>query len=39
MTLKYHTVHFSYIPKERHGEMCARLSLPLPPEIKEKCVG
>lgn len=39
VTLKYHTVHFSYIPKEWYGEMCARLPLPLPPEIKEKYVG
>lgn len=39
VTLKYHTVHFSYIPKEWCGEMCARLPLPLPPEIKEKYVG
>lgn len=39
VTLKYHTVHFFYIPNEWYGEMCARLPLPLPPEIKGKYVG
>ena len=36
--LKYHTVHFSYIPKEWYGEMCGRLSVPMPAEVKEKYV-
>ena len=36
--LKYHTVHFSYIPKEWYEEICSRLPLPIPAEIKEKYV-
>ena len=39
VTLKYHTVHFSYIPKEWYEEMCRRLPVPLPAEIREKYVG
>lgn len=36
--LKYHTVHFSHIPKEWYGKMRERLPVPLPKEIKEKYV-
>ena len=39
VTLKYHTVHFSYIPKEWYAGICARLPVPLPAEIAEKYVG
>ena len=36
--LKYHTVHFSYIPKEWCEKISERLPVPLAKEIKEKYV-
>lgn len=36
--LKYHTVHFSHIPKEWYGNMSEWLPVPLSEEIKEKYV-
>lgn len=39
VTLKYHTVHFSYIPEEWLDTMTERLPVPLTDEIKEKYVG
>lgn len=39
VTLKYHTVHFSYIPKEWYEEMCKRLFVPMPTEVLKKYVG
>lgn len=38
ITLKYHTVHFTYIPKAWYREMQARLPVPIPKEIEEKYV-
>lgn len=38
IVLKYHTVHFSHIPQEWYGEMCKKLSVSIPPEVKEKYV-
>lgn len=39
VTLKYHTVHFSYIPKGWYEKMNEFLPMPLTEEIKEKYVG
>ena len=36
--LKYHTVHFSYIPKEWYEKMCERLPVLPTDEVKEKYV-
>lgn len=36
--LKYHTVHFSYIPEKWYHEMSERLPVPMTREIKEKYV-
>lgn len=36
--LKYHTVHFSHIPKEWYQEMCGRLPIPFPAEVEKKYV-
>lgn len=38
VTLKYHTVHFSYIPKEWYGKMGELLPIQIPEEIKEAYV-
>ena len=38
ITLKYHTVHFSYIPKQWYSEMQKRLPLPVPEEIENAYV-
>lgn len=38
VTLKYYTVHFSHIPKEWYQEMCSRLPIPFPAEVKGKYV-
>lgn len=38
ITLKYHTVYFSYIPKEWYGKMSALLPLSITKELKEKYV-
>ena len=38
VTLKYHTVHFSYIPKKWYGKMCNSLSVLIPAEVREKYV-
>lgn len=38
ITLKYHTVHFSHIPKEWYGKMSERLPVPMPEEIRKKYV-
>lgn len=34
ITLKYHTVHFSYIPKDWYPEMAARLPVAIPKEVE-----
>lgn len=36
--LKYHTVHFSYIPKNWYQAMSEQLPIPIPVEIKERYV-
>lgn len=38
VVLKYHTVHFSYIPKEWYPIMCERLPIPLPQEVQASYV-
>lgn len=38
ITLKYHTVHFSYIPRDWYREMCARLPVPMPEGVEERYV-
>lgn len=38
ITLKYHTVHFSYIPKSWYPEMCKRLPTPIAAEFVERYV-
>ena len=38
VTLKYHTVHFSYIPKDWYPELCRRLPLTVPKEVVERYV-
>lgn len=38
VTLKYHTVHFSYIPKEWYEIMSERLPVKMAEDIKEKYV-
>lgn len=39
ITLKYHTVHFSYIPKDWYRIITERINVPIPDEIKKKYVG
>lgn len=36
--LKYHTVHFSYIPKDWYSKIINRINIPMHNEIKEKYV-
>lgn len=38
VTLKYHTVHFSFIPKDWYPELCARLPVPMPEEVLKRYV-
>lgn len=38
ITLKYHTVHFSYLPKEWYGKISERLPVTMTEEMKEKYV-
>ena len=38
ITLKYHTVHFSYIRKSWYPEMCKRLPTPIAAEFVERYV-
>lgn len=39
VTLKYHTVHFSHIPKECYEKISELLPVPMTEEMKEKYVG
>ena len=38
ITLKYHTVHFSYIPRDWYPEMNRRLPVPIPKELADRYV-
>ena len=38
VVLKYHTVHFPYIPREWYQEMSRHLPVDMPDELREKYV-